>query len=167
MSEVTTEISSIDLHYLSVFSFLSYIVSLLNKFEVALTWDSRTLLIPSLLPLQEAASYNDGTTVKLLQRVRGRSHNLGCSVSQELNLNKLIYEQHSPRASAPTTACNQGLRRMLLMTYFPSGFWSRLITRVLADEQIIEAIRGVYVAAQDVSDLMNLRDLFVNFTIVL
>lgn len=31
----------------------SYIVSLLNKFEVALTWDSRTLLIPSLLPTEE------------------------------------------------------------------------------------------------------------------
>lgn len=30
-----------------------YIVSLLNKFEVALTWDSRTLLIPSLLPCEE------------------------------------------------------------------------------------------------------------------
>lgn len=28
----------------------SYIVTLLNKFEVALSWDSRTLLIPSLLP---------------------------------------------------------------------------------------------------------------------
>ncbi|XP_032596558.1 leucine-rich repeat serine/threonine-protein kinase 1 isoform X2 [Drosophila grimshawi] len=128
----------------------SYIVSLLNKFEVALTWDSRTLLIPSLLPLQEAAVYNDGTTVKLLQRVRGRNHNLGCSVSQELNLNKLIYEQHSPRtASSTSVAASQGLRRMLLMTYFPSGFWSRLITRVLADEQIIEAIRAIYVAAQD------------------
>ena len=32
----------------------SYIVNLLNKFEVALTWDSRTLLIPSLLPTEEA-----------------------------------------------------------------------------------------------------------------
>ena len=30
-----------------------YIVSLLNKFEVALTWDSRTLLIPSLLPCED------------------------------------------------------------------------------------------------------------------
>lgn len=30
-----------------------YILSLLNKFEVALTWDLRTLLIPSLLPLTE------------------------------------------------------------------------------------------------------------------
>ncbi|XP_017968519.1 leucine-rich repeat serine/threonine-protein kinase 1 isoform X2 [Drosophila navojoa] len=123
----------------------SYIVSLLNKFEVALTWDSRTLLIPSLLPVQEAAVYNEGTTVKLLQRVRGR--NVGCSVSQELNLNKLIYEPR-PSTSSASMSC-QGLRRMLLMTYFPSGFWSRLITRVLADEQIIEAIRGVYVVSQD------------------
>merc|ERR1712062_940691 len=31
----------------------SYIVNLLNKFEVALTWDSRTLLIPSLLPTEQ------------------------------------------------------------------------------------------------------------------
>lgn len=32
----------------------SYIVNLLNKFEVALTWDTRTLLIPSLLPVDES-----------------------------------------------------------------------------------------------------------------
>lgn len=31
----------------------AYIVNLLNKFEVALTWDSRTLLIPSLLPTEK------------------------------------------------------------------------------------------------------------------
>lgn len=30
-----------------------YIVNLLNKFEVALTWDNCTLLIPSLLPSEE------------------------------------------------------------------------------------------------------------------
>lgn len=30
-----------------------YIVNLLNKFEVALTWDNRTLLIPSLLPSED------------------------------------------------------------------------------------------------------------------
>ena len=34
-----------------------YVVSLLNKFEVALTWDSRTLLIPSLLPTEEQTVY--------------------------------------------------------------------------------------------------------------
>lgn len=43
----------------------SYIISLLNKFEVALTWDSRTLLIPSLLPDSEDISFITGTTVKV------------------------------------------------------------------------------------------------------
>lgn len=47
----------------------SYIVSLLNKFEVALTWDSRTLLIPSLLPQQEDVSANAGTTVKVGNKI--------------------------------------------------------------------------------------------------
>lgn len=31
----------------------TYILNLLNKFEVALTWDNRTLIIPSLLPTEE------------------------------------------------------------------------------------------------------------------
>lgn len=31
----------------------NYLISLLNKFELALTWDNRTLLIPSLLPTEE------------------------------------------------------------------------------------------------------------------
>lgn len=34
-------------------NYFRYILSLLNKFEVALTWDFRTLLIPSLLPQTE------------------------------------------------------------------------------------------------------------------
>lgn len=44
----------------------SYIVNLLNKFEVALTWDSRTLLIPSLLPVNEA----DCSSVKVSFSIR-------------------------------------------------------------------------------------------------
>lgn len=31
----------------------TYLLNLLNKFEVALTWDNRHLLIPSLLPSEE------------------------------------------------------------------------------------------------------------------
>lgn len=44
----------------------SYIVNLLNKFEVALTWDSRTLLIPSLLPTEKSMlSGATGTDVRV------------------------------------------------------------------------------------------------------
>lgn len=45
---------------------------------------------------------------------------------------------------------DSGLRRILLMTYFPSGFWSRLITRLLADDQITESIKNVYAMVNDV-----------------
>lgn len=31
----------------------SYLLNLLNKFELAITWDNRTLLIPSLLPTED------------------------------------------------------------------------------------------------------------------
>ena len=36
-----------------IFGVVVYLLNLLNKFEVALTWDSRTLLVPSLLPSEE------------------------------------------------------------------------------------------------------------------
>lgn len=79
--------------------------------------------------------------------------NLGCSVSNEINLNNLIYEpvEYSSTFNSDSNALEMGLRRILLMTYFPSGFWSRLITRLLADEQITEAIKSVYLPANDVS----------------
>lgn len=49
-----------------VFSISRYIVSLLNKFEVALTWDSRTLLIPSLLPPDEDCRPGHAVIVKVI-----------------------------------------------------------------------------------------------------
>ncbi|XP_059217831.1 leucine-rich repeat serine/threonine-protein kinase 1 isoform X2 [Stomoxys calcitrans] len=137
----------------------SYIVSLLNKFEVALTWDSRTLLIPSLLPQNEDVTPNAGTIVKISQRTRGRNLNLGCSVSNEINLNNLIYEpiEQNLNSTNDSNVLEMGLRRILLMTYFPSGFWSRLITRLLADEHITEAIKSVYITANDQSLEFDLR----------
>ena len=35
------------------------------------------------------------------------------------------------------------LQRLVLMSYFPSGFWSRLLTRVLADDSVVEIVRLV------------------------
>ncbi len=51
----------------------SYIVNLLNKFEVALTWDSRTLLIPSLLPTEQQmrTSPAPDARVRIAVRTRG------------------------------------------------------------------------------------------------
>ncbi|XP_054091980.1 leucine-rich repeat serine/threonine-protein kinase 1 isoform X2 [Zeugodacus cucurbitae] len=122
----------------------SYIVSLLNKFEVALTWDSRTLLIPSLLPSHEDSTANGGTTIKVFQRSRARNLNKGCS--NKIDTNNLTFKSHSPHNCFGSDV---GLRRILLMTYFPSGFWSRILTRLLADEQIMDAIKSMYLPEND------------------
>lgn len=46
---------------------------------------------------------------------------------------------------------DKSITRLLLMSYFPSGFWSRLISRVLADDSIIDIIRGIFVLPKDVA----------------
>lgn len=38
----------------------------------------------------------------------------------------------------------RAISRLLLMSYFPSGFWSRLITRILGDDQVIDVLRSIY-----------------------
>ena len=43
------------------------------------------------------------------------------------------------------------IRRLLLMSYFPSGFWSRLITRILADDAIVDIVRNYFVIPDEVS----------------
>lgn len=40
--------------------------------------------------------------------------------------------------------------RLLLMSYFPSGFWSRLITRILADDSIIDIVRSFFIIPKEV-----------------
>ncbi|XP_067619806.1 leucine-rich repeat serine/threonine-protein kinase 1 isoform X10 [Eurosta solidaginis] len=119
----------------------SYIVCLLNKFEVALTWDSRTLLIPSLLPNEENATLNASTIVKVFQRSRAR--NLNSGTSNEINLDNFAFKPIKCDTNEEF-GFDVGLRRILLMTYFPSGFWSRILTRLLADDQITEAIKYIY-----------------------
>lgn len=63
-------------------------------------------------------------------------------------MNSLTFKSHSPNN---LFGYDVGLRRILLMTYFPSGFWSRILTRLLADEQITEAIKSMYLPENDVS----------------
>ncbi|XP_062537326.1 leucine-rich repeat serine/threonine-protein kinase 1 isoform X2 [Armigeres subalbatus] len=136
-----------------------YIVSLLNKFEVALSWDARTLLIPSLLPLEEDSTADRVVTVKISTRSKGWVMR---TRRNPLNSNLPTYEPVTSEPQTPTlnNACDiqtlprheQTISRLLLMSYFPSGFWSRLITRVLADDQVVEAIRSLYPLPKNVEN---------------
>ncbi|KOC64475.1 Leucine-rich repeat serine/threonine-protein kinase 1 [Habropoda laboriosa] len=103
-----------------------YIVSLLNKFEVALTWDYRTLLIPSLLPTEEDILRNN-QIIKIPVKTRE------C----------VLTSRSQPDCS---------VTRLLLMSYFPSGFWSRLITRILADDAIAEIVMSFLAPFKDFVD---------------
>ncbi|XP_024943937.1 leucine-rich repeat serine/threonine-protein kinase 1 isoform X2 [Cephus cinctus] len=130
-----------------------YIVSLLNKFEVALTWDYRTLLIPSLLPTEEDILRNN-QTIKIPVKTRSwhvRSKKItspmftfpSATSSDRANSECVLTSRPQPDCSV----C-----RLLLMSYFPSGFWSRLITRILADDAIVEIVMSFLAPFKDFVD---------------
>ncbi|XP_015840648.1 leucine-rich repeat serine/threonine-protein kinase 1 isoform X3 [Tribolium castaneum] len=167
-----------------------YIVNLLNKFEVALTWDSRTLLIPSLLPSEEdillaqlyPGQFHPLVKVKVPLRSRGWAiRNKKITVSPKSVLYRDTGAQGKFQMSLPSTSSSkseeieeeakyqvtssstdQSITRLLLMSYFPSGFWSRLISRILADDTIIDIIRSFFILPKEVAqdlDLVKLLDL--------
>lgn len=58
---------------------------------------------------------------------------------------------------------NAPISRLLLISYFPSGFWSRLMIRILADTQIGEIAQSVYEdSAAEVKSSMNEPNLFTS-----
>ncbi|KAF5269398.1 hypothetical protein FQA39_LY18908 [Lamprigera yunnana] len=157
-----------------------YIVNLLNKFEVALTWDSRTLLIPSLLPSEEDTHVaqmhpnlqHSIVKVKVPLRSRGWAvRNKKIMVSPKSVLYKDCNIKGKFTMVMPSTShgtadepdissvhyqvtshpSGKSMTRLLLMSYFPSGFWSRLISRILADDTIVDIIRSFFILPKDVA----------------
>lgn len=95
---------------------MSQYINLLSKFEVALPWSPEFLLVPSLLP--------DSQQETNLPVAAGVS----AAVAQAMNVT--AYTQ--PKV----------LRRQYVMSYVPSGFWPRLITRVIPDERIRDTVKS-------------------------
>lgn len=128
----------------------AYIVNLLNKFEVALTWDSRTLLIPSLLP----AAGRDCAVVRIVAKTtqcggswqskvtRGGGGLNGGAATGATDVVEL--PARAQDGLVAITQLGSSITRLLLMSYFPSGFWSRLLTRILADAQIVGVLGSLY-----------------------
>ncbi|OWF47807.1 Leucine-rich repeat serine/threonine-protein kinase 1 [Mizuhopecten yessoensis] len=149
-------------------SIQQYICGLLGKFEVALEFDRNRLLLPSLLPTEQelASSIRSNTDVRI-------SLSKPCDSSEVQTFSNFPFgaslrvkpgsNQSSPFSSLKhmgslepsglilykTEATNNimfSLCRLYVMTYFPSGFWPRLITRILADStfyNIVEKLVGI------------------------
>ncbi|CAG0916811.1 unnamed protein product [Notodromas monacha] len=143
-----------------------YIVSLLNKFELGLTWDTRTLLIPSLLPSEvQIRAGIPGCEVRIPVRSRAwaikRSNvekksveNEDDSCSPHLPPAVIIAKEEKPGTSALLLSHQSDneriMRRLVLVSYFPSGFWSRLTARMLGDDSVMQIIRGYFDAPHEV-----------------
>lgn len=130
----------------------SYIVNLLNKFEVALTWNSRYLLLPSLLP-----SENDllnGVTpceIKLSSRVRGRSAIRRWHPSQKnrsASIDSSKYHQLNQQISKTIVNVEQqpdrSLYRLIMLRYLPAGFFARLQSCILSDMGINDIVSSLF-----------------------
>lgn len=135
------------------FSIKSYILNLLNKFEVALTWDSRTILIPSLLPSEESIMTTGNTEVQIPVRSRNRTMNnffnkKVIGFQRRMNSVQTDFEDLSieiyPFKITSLHKSENSIYRIFLMSYFPCGWWSRLIVKLLADDIYSDVLKNYF-----------------------
>ncbi|CAF0874165.1 unnamed protein product, partial [Brachionus calyciflorus] len=149
---------------------MSYITDLLGKFELALTWDNEHLLIPSLLPSEPMLKYsNQDIRISIMSKEKLNSllnmNNLVQSVScfnsfesqqttkelENLYSNIKLANSYSQNILSNKLnleflyECkaldeNDSLRRLYTLSYLPSGFFSRLISRILSDSLLKECL---------------------------
>ncbi|KAK0425746.1 hypothetical protein QR680_009358 [Steinernema hermaphroditum] len=148
----------------------AYIVDLLHKFEVALTWQTRFLLIPSLLPdeYQFRAGYpgcevrpkypdwewGSAASVALVPAPKPKL----VSVEEKVPGRQLVTLDYRKATTGTSKNVRRAedqswasicveestLRRLYCMAYVPSGFWSRLITRILDDEKVGTCVKALF-----------------------
>ncbi|MFH4976292.1 hypothetical protein AB6A40_003001 [Gnathostoma spinigerum] len=193
----------------SAINLKSHIISLLHKFEVALTWQSRSLLIPSLLPdeYQLRGGYS-GCRVTVPAKIshwvfdEGQtSYETSSFLSGRVNAQSFFYQKNIIEKSVPKVKkhpplqpvkaknqaaasdqgaisvvnCDKGVgadslaleltiikekivRRLYAVAYIPSGFWSRLMTRILGDDHIISCIERLFTVTELAAEY-SLKDL--------
>lgn len=155
---------------------MNFIVDLLGKFELALTWDDQHLLIPSLLPTESMLQFsNQDIPISIISKQKtlaDRQTNLSYAsmlqqspisssissffpsqASQQKELASLYsnvklansYSQYTLSSKvkmeflyecrrASSSYSTESIRRLYCLNYLPSGFFSRLISRILGDK---------------------------------
>ncbi|XP_067017125.1 leucine-rich repeat serine/threonine-protein kinase 1-like isoform X3 [Acropora muricata] len=107
--------------------FIPQYLQLMERFEIALSLNDKELLIPSMLPKEKP-----GMQLHQLHKM----------------IRKTTQEKSSSRTNASATYPEDDggvttVRRNYQMAYIPSGFWSRLITRLIVSVQRWRAIEHI------------------------
>ncbi|CAK1555976.1 unnamed protein product [Leptosia nina] len=134
-------------------------MSLLNKFELALCWDGRALLVPPLLPATEPAQPQPQLALKLRTwpgTPRRMFSNTLSTCDEIRNSEAPLTQDCGWGISLTCRDSGRSLRRILLMSYVPCGFWARLCARLLADSALGGTAPDLYKIPQEIEPDDNL-----------
>ncbi|CAF3674601.1 unnamed protein product [Adineta steineri] len=139
----------------SVVNSISMLLPLLQKFDLAITWDNQHVIFPSLLPVQLSlntiSSHCRASIISTSSVIQFKQ-----TSNQHETLNILPIENSSPSTSLHLKYLarikkdddnNQSfpyIRRFYHLIFIPTCFWSRLFTRLIGDKQLQKAFTNYF-----------------------
>ncbi|WKX90323.1 hypothetical protein Q1695_009287 [Nippostrongylus brasiliensis] len=155
------------------------LLDLLQKCELALPCLARILVVPALLPdeYRLRADYHtacvkvSSKVVNWLIRAPAEAVSSHSPLTRTDGVQRSLDYPSSPaktvngNATSDTIATfsfqpEKQLRRVYAMSYIPAGFWSRLVTRIIGDENVINAVESMFVTKlrKDISRVQRICD---------
>ncbi|CAF1166862.1 unnamed protein product [Adineta steineri] len=139
----------------SVVNSICMLLPLLQKFDLAITWDNQHVIFPSLLPVQLSlntiSSHCRASIISTSSVIQFKQ-----TSNQHETLNILPAENSSPSTSLHLKYLarikkdddnNQSfsyIRRFYHLIFIPTCFWSRLFTRLIGDKQLQKAFTNYF-----------------------
>ncbi|CAF0818437.1 unnamed protein product [Adineta ricciae] len=128
---------------------ISILLPLLQKFDLALTWDNQHLIFPSLLPVQLSldtiSSHCRAAIISSSSVIQFKERSTVLSVAQLPDASS-FHLKYLARIKKDDKRTFSYIRRFYHLIFIPTCFWSRLFTRLLGDKQLQQTFTQYFLA---------------------
>ncbi|UJR21881.1 hypothetical protein I4U23_024954 [Adineta vaga] len=134
---------------------ISILLPLLQKFDLAITWDNQHLIFPPLLPvhlsLNTISSHCRASIISSSSVIQFKETSKLHSITHPSEA-KSFHLKYLARIKKDDNQSFPYIRRFYHLIFIPSCFWSRLFTRLLGDKQLQQTFTNYFLVDSQLNE---------------